>query len=176
MRENMEKKSIHVALGGVLTALSLLLMYLAALLPTGQLGMVALAGLVPAAAVITGGFATGFLCYGATSILSLLLLPGKGCALLYTLLLGLYPVLKGLIERIRKLALELVLKLVFFNLVLTVLWFAFSALVLPMLPERLSGAGWYYAVGNGAFLLYDYGVSKLISAYGPRLRQAVRRR
>lgn len=176
MRRKMGKKSVQAAIGGVLTALSLLLLYLAALLPTGQLAVVALAGLAPAAAVITGGFATGFLCYGATSLLSLLLLPGKGCALLYTLLLGLYPVLKGLIERIRKLALEIVLKLAFFNLVLTVLWFVFSALVFPLLPERLSVAGWYYGIGNAVFLLYDYGVSKLISAYGPRLRKAVGRR
>ena len=107
-----------MAWGGVLAALSLLLLYLATMLPSGRIGMVAVAGLVPAVGVISGGLATGFLSYGAAGLLGLLLLPDKGSALLYVLFFGLYPMIKYLIERLRKLPLELVLKLVFFNLIL----------------------------------------------------------
>ncbi len=96
--------------------------------------------------------------------------------MLYTILMGLYPVLKGLIERMRKLVLEWVLKLVYFDAVLTILWFFFSALVLPLLPEKMSGVLFYYLIGNVVFVIYDIGVSKLITAYGPRLQRALRRR
>jgi hypothetical protein len=161
-----------VALGGVLAALSLLLLFLACLMPTGRMGMVAVAGLVPAAGVVSGGLAAGFLCYGATGLLGLLLLPDKGCALLYVVFFGLYPMVKSAIERLRRLPLELLLKLLFFNAVLTVLFLGFSALLLPLLPERLQGTLMIYLAGNAAFLLYDYGFSKLIAYYAARLRGA----
>jgi hypothetical protein len=170
------KGASRVALGGILAALSLLLLFLSALLPTGRMAMVAVAGLVPAAGVVSGGLACGFLSYGAAGLLGLLLLPDKGCALLYAVFFGLYPMVKSAVERLRKLPLELLLKLLFFNAALTVLLFGFSALLLPLLPEHLQGNLVIYLVGNGAFLLYDYGFSKLITYYAARLRGARTRR
>lgn len=164
----------RTALGGVLAALSLLLLYAATLMPSGRIGMVAVAGLVPAAAVISGGLAAGFLCYGAAGLLGLLLLPDKGCALLYAIFFGLYPMVKSAIERLRKLPLELLLKLVFFNIVLAILLFGFSSLLFPLLPELLHSPLPIFLVGNGAFLLYDYGFSKLATYYAARIRRATR--
>ena len=43
----------RVALTAVLAAVSLILLYLSTLLPTGRMGIVALAGLTPAAAVVS---------------------------------------------------------------------------------------------------------------------------
>lgn len=174
--KRMDQSASRVALGGVLAALSLLLLYLGSMMPTGRMGMVAVAGLVPAAAVVSGGLAAGFLCYGAAGLLGLLLLPDKGCAVLYLLFFGLYPMAKSLIERLRRLPLELLLKLAFFNLMLAVLWFALASFLLPMLPARLNSALPVFAVGNGAFLVYDYGFSKLITYYASRVGPAGRRR
>lgn len=174
-RRSSSKGAFRVALGGVLTALSLLLLYLAALAPSGRLGVVALAGLVPAVGVISGGLATGIFCYAACGILGLLLLPDKGCALMYMILLGLYPVLKSLIERLRNLVLELALKLVFFNAVLSVLVFGFSTLLFPFLPQLLQKPLLIYLVGNAVFLVYDFGISKLLTYYAARLRPAARK-
>lgn len=176
MGQRRNKSASRVALGGVLAALSLLLLYLGCMMPTGRMGMVAVAGLVPAAGVVSGGLAAGFLCYGAAGLLGLLLLPDKGCALLYLLFFGLYPMVKSLIERLRKLPVELLLKLVFFNGVLAVLWFGFSALLFPMLPEFLHSALPVFLAGNGAFLVYDYGFSKLITYYASRVDPSARRR
>lgn len=174
-RQNTSKGAFRIALGGILTALALLVLYLAALAPSGRLGVVALAGLVPAVGVISGGLATGIFCYASSGILGLLLLPDKGCALMYLTLLGLYPVLKGLIERLRKLALEIVLKLVFFNAVLSVLVFGFSTLLFPFLPQLLQKPLLIYLVGNAVFLVYDFGVSKLLTYYAVRIRTATRK-
>lgn len=165
-----------MALCGVLAALSLVLLWLACLAPSGRMGVVAVAGLVPAMAVVSYGLGAGFLCYGATGILGLFLLPDKGCALLYVAFFGLYPMVKNLIERLHRLIPELICKLVFFNVVLAVFLFVLSGLLLPMLPDYLSSPAPVFAAGNVAFLLYDYGFSKLITAYAARLHGAARRR
>ena len=165
----------RIATGGVLAALSLLLLYGSTLLPSGRIGMVAVAGLVPAAGVISGGLATGFLCYGATALLGLILLPDKGCALLYVLFFGLYPMVKYVVERMRKLPVELVLKLAFFNLILVIFLFGFSALLFPLLPERMHTPLPLFGIGNVVFLIYDYGFSKLITYYASRIRKAKRK-
>ena len=165
----------RVALGGVLAALSLLILYGATLMPSGRIGLVAVAGLISAAGVISGGLGTGFLCYGATAILGLLLLPDKGCALLYALFLGLYPMVKCLIERLRKQPVELILKLAFFNLILVIFLFVFSALLFPMLPELMRTPLPLFGIGNVVFLIYDYGFSKLITYYASHIRKATRK-
>lgn len=175
MRNQRSSKSAsRVALGGVLAALSLLLLYLATMMPSGRIGMVAVAGLVPAAGVVSGGLATGFLSYGAAGLLGLLLLPDKGCALLYAIFFGLYPMVKSVIERLRKLPLEVLLKLAFFNIVLAVLLFGFSSLLFPLLPEVLHSTLPIFLVGNVVFLIYDYGFSKLVTYYAARIRGATR--
>lgn len=172
--QRFSKGARRTALGGVLAALSLLLLYLATLLPTGRIGMVAVAGLVPAAGVVSGGLAVGFFCYGAAGLLGLLLLPDKGCALLYLVMFGLYPMVKSAVERLHRLPLELLLKLVFFNGVLVVLLFGFSSLLFPFLPAVLQDPLPLFLVGNVVFLLYDYGFSKLITYYAARIRGATR--
>lgn len=174
MKRQSNKKASRVALGGVLAALSLLLLYLASVMPSGRLAAVAVAGLVPVAGVVSGGLATGFLSYAAAGILGFLLLPDKGCALLYAAFFGLYPMIKSLIERLRRLALEILLKLVFFNAVLAALLFGFSAFLLPMLPQLLQSTLLIFLAGNIVFLLYDYGFSKLITYYASRFRGATR--
>ena len=124
----------RVALTAVLAAVSLILLYLSTLLPTGRMGIVALAGLTPAAAVVSSGVGAGVLCYAGTGILALILLPDKGGALLYLLFFGLYPIVKYAVERLRRLPLELFLKLVFQRS-------AYRFLVWPAGRPALSAAG-----------------------------------
>ena len=165
----------RVALTAVLGALSLIFLYIASMAPTGQLGLVAVAGLFPAAAVISGGIAAGILCYAGSGLLALLLIVDKGAALLYLLFFGLYPLAKYEIERLRKLPLELFCKLIFFNLVLLLFWFLFDSILLAGLPAFLQSFWPVWAVGNVVFLCYDYGFSKLIGFYRIRIDRAVRR-
>lgn len=166
----------RTALVGVLSALSLALLYAANLAPGGRMGVVAAAGLVPAAAVVSAGLPAGLFCYAATGLLGLLLVPDKGTAALYLIFFGLYPVVKSLIERIKSLPAEYLCKLAFFNAVLSLLWFGLRGIFLPFLPAALTGAAWLvYAAGNLAFLAYDFGFSKLIAFYAGRIDSALRR-
>ena len=71
------------------------------------------------AAVLAAGRAAGYLCWAASALLGLFLLPDKGVALLYLIFLGLYPVVKNNIEGLRRLPLEWLCKLACFNAALS---------------------------------------------------------
>lgn len=95
-------KAAQVAYPAILGALAVVVVYIAAVAPTGRWGIVAAAGLLPAAAVISVGLKAGFLCWAGASALSFLLSPDKFCAVLFAALFGLYPMVKSLTEGLRK--------------------------------------------------------------------------
>ena len=165
----------RIALSAVLGALSLGFLYIAAFFPSGRLGMAAAAGLFPAAAVVSCGFSAGFLCYGGTALLALILLSDKSLALSYLLFFGLYPILIGLIEQLRRLPLELVLKLLVFNGIFSVFLFGFSKLFFSLLPAKDLPMGLFYLIGSGIFLIYDFGVSKVLCFYRLRIDRVLRK-
>lgn len=167
-------KSAKVAYPAILGALSLILVYVASVVPSGNWGLVAVAGLFPAAAVISVGMKAGFLCWAGVSILAFLILPGKFCALLFAVLFGLYPMVKALIERLRRRGLGYLLKLVFFNAAFTLIFVVMKAAVLDSLPSALAVTWLLYLVANVVFLLYDFGFSKLIGFYIARIGRAVK--
>lgn len=167
-------KSAKVAYPAILGALSLIFVYIASIAPSGNWGFVAIAGLFPAAAVISVGMKAGFLCWAGVSILAFLILPGKFCALLFAALFGLYPMIKAFIEGLRRGVLGYVLKLVFFNAVFTLIFAVMKAAVLDSLPGALAETWLLYPVGNIVFLLYDFGFSKLIGFYIARIGRAVK--
>ena len=90
------------------------------------------------------------------------------------MLFGLYPMVKSLVEQLRKKPLEYALKLVFFNTAFTAVYLTMAAAVTASLPPMLSSstAGLYLAA-NVVFLLYDYGFSKLIAVYIARVQRAI---
>lgn len=169
-----KSKAVQVAYPAVLGTLAVVLVYLACLAPTGQWGIVAAAGLLPAAAVASVGLKAGVLCWAGASILALLLLPDKFCALLFAALFGLYPIVKSLAERPRKRVLEYTVKLVFFNAVFTGLYLTMMGALVASLPAPLVDSLWaLYPAANIVFVLYDYGFSRLIAGYIARVQRAV---
>ena len=165
-----------MALVGVLAALSLALLLLASFSPSGRMGIAAVAGLVNAAAVISGGLHSGCLCWAVAGILGLILSPDKGNILLYLVFFGLYPMVKSLIEQLHKAPLEWLCKLAFFNAVLTFCWFVLRDVLLAGLPAVFEQLWVLYLGGNIVFLIYDYGFSKLVMFYAARIDKAIRRR
>ena len=161
---------------GILTALAVIFLLLAVLLPTGRIGCSAIAGIFPAMAVIAGGLKWGFFCWASAGILGLVLLPDKGIVLLFLSVLGLYPVIKAWIEQMRKLIPEWVCKLAYFNLALTALWFFFRAFLLAALPAWLDCAPLLYLFCNVVFVLYDIGLSRLLTLFTPYLQKILRRK
>jgi len=166
----------QMALAAIFTALSVVLLYFACMLPSGRLGLTAAAGFFPAATVVSCGLKAGLLCYGGSGLLALFLVSDKGLAMLYLLFFGLYPIVKGWIEKRRRLPVELCFKFAFFNLMFSLVLRVASALLLSLLPFGRASTGLLYLLGNAVFLIYDFGLSKVICFYQKRMDQVLRKR
>ena len=164
------KKSGQIALGGMMAALSMVVMMLTGLIPMGEFALPAIAGMFLIPIVTEIGCGAAWLTYGAVSLLSLIAAPSKECALYYVLFLGCYPLIKSFLERRRSRGVEWALKFLVFN----VLAAAIAALALwvfafPGYEDLLKDAPWVIALGwgflNVVFLVYDLALTRLISGY-----------
>jgi len=155
-----------------LVGLSSLCLYLASVVPTNRIALAGIAGLFPVAAVLASGRRAGFLCWFGSSLVGLLLVPEKWLVLIYLLFLGLYPVMKSVLEGLRSRAVEWVCKFVFFDAVLTLFVFGFRSVLLPALPAFMQQTGIIYLVFNIIFVVYDIGLSHLIAYFERRFSSA----
>lgn len=174
-RNTSRNRGRRIALSAVLGAFSLVLLYGAALAPSGRIGLTAAAGLLPAAAVVSSGLSAGFLCYGGTALLAFFLLADKNIVLLYLLFFGLYPMMKGVAERTGKRPLEWGIKFLFFNAAFTLLLWLLKALFLERFSEQDGAYALAYLVGNPVFLAYDIGFSKVIGFYQKHMGSVLRK-
>ena len=78
-------KSGKIALGGLLTALGVVLMFLTGLIPIGTYALPAIAGVLLIVAVIEIGAKWAWMIYAAVAVLSLLFAADKEAALLFVL-------------------------------------------------------------------------------------------
>lgn len=163
------KASSRVATGGLVGAVAMVLLYAASIMPTGQLGLSAAAGVLLFFAVARGGVGLGVMIWVAVSALSLLLLPIKDAALLFALFFGHYPVVKSLAERGRNRALEWTFKLLVFNISAALILFAFR--VTGFLPDFFSDKLWLAQLAaNLIFVMYDIGFTRVITLFSSRVR------
>ena len=152
-----------LALAAMLAAMCAALALGGCLMPTGGFALLVAASMVPAAAVLRCGTGWGALCYAAAAGLVLLLAPGQPRAWLFVLALGHYGVTKSLIERLRRLPLEWLCKLLLCNGLLAVLWRLSAASLTLSLPVWA-----LWLLGNGCFVLYDLGFTVMIGWFQRR--------
>ena len=86
-----------VAGGGMLSALSVSFIFLAAISPTSNIAIMSLTSLCIAVAIVKFGYKTALIVYTATSLISLIW-PGIFFALSYLGFFGIYPIIKAYIE------------------------------------------------------------------------------
>jgi len=158
-----------------MTACSVVLLYLASLLPVQRLGIVAISSLFGIAAVIEAGLAADVFVFIGSSLVGWLVVPDKSVILIYTLFLGYYPIVKSLAEKLGKPAAQWCIKLAVFNAALSAAWFLFSSLVFAPGIHKL-GTAVVFIAGNAAFILYDIGLTKLISFYIVRISKNIRKK
>lgn len=147
-------KAKPIALGGCLAAVSVLFLYLASVLPTGRLALLAAASLCVGLAVIYMQASRAVVMYAAVSALALLLLPDKTVAVWYIVCLGNYPIVKCWIERLGKLPLEWICKLLCYAVYAAMLYGAYHLLMggIPAMPYAL----WLIVLlGAAVFAGYD---------------------
>lgn len=165
--------SRKVAFGGVFTALSVIFLYLAIVMPTGRAALYFVSGLPVALAIIEFGITTGIGVYVSASLLALLLVGDIAGVVPFILFFGHYGIMKFYIEKQRKAVLEILLKLLVFNFSMGIGYFLLTTLLSVPLPEAVPNLGFYVTgaliAAQVLFFLYDYIYSRLLGYYEDRI-------
>jgi len=96
----MREQSKPLAYGALSTALAVVTLYLGSLLPTARLALLCVSSLAVVLMCLRFDWRRALAVYGAVSVLSLLILPGKDMAMAFALLPGWYPIAKLRLERL----------------------------------------------------------------------------
>ena len=166
----MIKSTFKLTFSALLSALSVILIWLSSFFPTLSLSIVAIAGIMLISVLLECGYKFAFLSFFVTSSLSLILAPDKVNVFVYIVLLGSYPLVKSFLEKIKNRKLCFFVKLVYCNLLLSVIYLTFKSIVLQFVPI----SEFVYPVlllgGSAFFVIYDLALSKLIVFYLLRIR------
>ena len=171
-----ERKSTRVALGGMASALCLLLMFMTGLIPFGTFALPAMAGIVLIVVVVEMGRSTAALVYAAVSLLSLFMCPDKEAAMMFIGFFGFYPVIKELLDRIRPKILQGLCKFAVFNAaILASYWVIIILFGLDEIMEEMGAFGDLtlfvtWLMGCGVFIMFDIALGRIHWAYKHVLR------
>ena len=170
MKKN-QRKSWAMAYCGIVAALCVALMLLGAVIPIAMFIAPAVAGFLIATVCVECGLQMALTAYAAVSLLALLFVPDKEVALIFTALLGYYPLVKPKFERIRPALLRGVCKLLLCNGAVLAMY-GLIYLLVPMgsISQELRTTAMVatlvtLAMGNVAFLLYDRALHNMLMMY-----------
>ncbi len=165
------KNTKKMTLAASFAALSFVLLLVGSFFESLDLTFSALASFTVVLAVIELGRPYPLLIYAVTSLLALLLLPSKFAAVCYALFFGFYPIFKEMFERFRPLV-SWVLKFSLFNIGFFVILLASRFLL--GLPDLSPFDIPLLLLGNAAFFLFDFALSRLITLYLFKLRRLLK--
>ncbi len=168
-----ETKKITVS--ALTVALGVVLMVIGAEFGVLDLTSCALASLLVAFIYIEIGAPYTFLVWICTSLVSAFLYTGSAVWIEYLLIFGIYPILKGYIERLPRIF-WLILKLGFVN---TVIWLlAFLVELITKVPLFDGETFWFnaliYVIMNVAFVAYDMFITVLVRFYLIKLQPRIK--
>lgn len=157
-----------MAKGGIITAIGVILIYLSTIIPGNKLFLLSIASCLIPIAVISTSLKNSFIIYFSTLILAFLMSGLTTSVIAYAIFFGIYGIIKYYIEKIRKLPIEVFLKLIFFNICFFIFYnililFTSSSLNLK-LPIYIFIIG-----GELIFLFYDYFLTVIILFIDKRL-------
>lgn len=166
----------NIALGGLLSALTIVILYLTLLIPTNTLTFLTLASFMVPIALIRGNLKTALAVYISSSILCLLLVPSLSIP--YIIFFGCYGIIKYFIEGLDRYVLEWVLKFTFFNIIYFIILQSATLLFGPhymeglqsladkLIPQFSNGAIiLLWLIAQFAFAIFDYALTLLIDSY-----------
>lgn len=162
-------KSRKISLCGVMGALCLTVMLLGGIIPCATFCAPAISGMLIFLVSLECGARYGVLLYLAVSTLALMLVPEIEMSLIFTVLLGYYPLLCRLFGGIGPGFLRWAAKLVYFNAVISAMY-GLLRLLMPVLVQDVFASGRFYLIlllllGNVTFILYDMALASLGRVY-----------
>ncbi len=172
-----------LTLSSALAALAVVVLTLGSLVEVLDLTVVFIASLAVAFAVVELGTPWQWLTYLVSGLLAVLLVPNKFAAVEYAAMVGFLPILKYYVEKLPR-ALSFFLKIAAFNALYTcVMCVGIWVLGMPMESISIFGITvnptgvWIllYVLGNIAYILYDYLLTRLSVFYEYKYRKRVQK-
>jgi len=164
----MKKRTRSLAFSGIVSAMTVVALYVESIIPTGRAGFLVLTSLLLSVVFIECGMKWTITAYVTSSILALILVPDKIGLIPFFLLFGTYPILKNLIERLKKIWLEWIIKLAGFSVIL----FAGFQVFKGLLPNILLEQKWLWlaiVLLETGFVVYDLVFTMWIHFYFERI-------
>lgn len=173
----MKKKTSYITFCALISALISALMA-ASYFPYLTYAVPAVAGALIILPLVEISKAGAVATYFVSSLLVLLFAEPEA-KLMYVCFFGYYPILKSVFEGIKSRVAEYILKLLTFNVAVTLVYFVFAKIFgIPL--DSVDDFGKYtalilYTVGNIAFILYDICLARLCGLYIIRLHEKIKR-
>jgi hypothetical protein len=165
--------SRRLAFMGILAALAVITLFLATILPTNRISLYVLSSFFVSIVIIEYGVRNGWLFYIASSLLALLIVQNKLRLVPYIIFFGLYGIIKYYIEKLNNMFLELVLKLIYFNVCLFTAYYFVKEILLGGIEIKYPL--WVAAIIlQVIFIVYDYVYSRFILYYRQKLRNIIK--
>lgn len=159
-------KTSNIARGGLFTALGVIFIYLSIISPTSKLYLLGVASCIIPLSILTTSLKNSFFIYLSTGLLSLLLIGPKGNVIAYIVFFGLYGFVKYYIENLRKMPIEIILKLIFFNFSIGILYMLAKVFFSGIIKTNIS-IYMVLVMLQFVFLIFDYVLTMFI-AYGQK--------
>ena len=167
------KKSKKIAFCALFSALSVVLLYVGAIIEVMDISMACIASMLCIVALTEIGGMYPWLVYGVTGALSLLILPAKFGAVIYVGLAGYYPMAKFLIERLNNRIFQWIFKMLLFNVSMGIIvWVSLFLFTGAEMTKAYIIS--LFALGNFTFVIYDIALSLLIKLYFIKYRKLLR--
>lgn len=171
---NNSSNSKRLAVSGILLALTAVTLFVASIMPTSKLSLYALSSFFVSIIIMEFGIKAGWAFYVASCLLAFIAVRGSYTALIpFVLFFGVYGIIKHYIEKIRKLVIELFLKIVFFNITLA----AGIIFVREFFFDPFKSRFPFWAVIIGleiAFVVYDYVYSLFVQYYIDKIKKKLK--
>ena len=173
------KNTAKITVCGVISALAIVLM-LGTNIPIMLYTVPALTGILFLIPAVELSPKWGFLCFGITAILSVILPTEREALIMFIGLLGYYPTVKLLVERLQSRVLGTIIKFITFNVSVTGCFFVTAKLlgINIFKNERFSTTIMVvavYLVGNIAFSIFDFALTRILNMYFIKFRKQVRK-
>jgi hypothetical protein len=171
-----------VALGGIITALVLLLMFMSAMFPVLDYAIPAYAGFLLVVVIVEAGAKWAAMTYFACAVLCPLITPDYQATLLFIMFMGYYPILYVYLKRISANWLRNTVKLLIFNVAVVFYAMIFQYVFTSVnLLEGMEMFGKWSApamlvMANVFFVIYDRLLGMLIGAYTNWFRKKILRK
>jgi len=163
-------KSKYIVESGLLVALTIVILFATSIVPISTLSILTVASCLIPISIIRTSIKNALLVYIASSILSFFLVP-TNIAIYYTLFFGIYGIIKYFIEKFKNIFIELIIKLIAFNLLLGIGYLITKSFLGIISPKFSFWILWIIA--QGAFLVYDYALTLAISFFLNRFHKHI---